>query len=120
MLQIDPDDLEHLGYAVAYDRPPRQHALEGYEISRGINNHKRRYVREEIIQLFSLGYSNRSAAKILNISKTTTRLLRRKLALKGEVFLCLCGQASTHQGWCSWRFQRSEARQKFMRVWHAS
>lgn len=118
-LQIDADDLEHLGYASAFDGLPRSEIYNGYEICRGISNHKRRAAREDALRLFECGYPNRGVARILGISKTTVKLYRKKFTLRGMAFRCLCGQASTHQGWCRWRFERSEARQEFMRRWHS-
>jgi hypothetical protein len=32
--------------------------------------------------------------------------------------LCACGKSIRHRGWCSVRFERSPARQRFMLRWH--
>ena len=69
------------------------------------------------------GNGIRKTARILGVSKCTVGkclkllLASRRDAGAGDI-MCRCGQASTHQGWCWYRFKESPKRQQFMKRWH--
>lgn len=70
---------------------------------------------ETLRRLFEEGYSTRAAARVAGVSKLTAWLYLRNM----PDLNCPCGRPMAgHRGWCSFRFSRSPARQKFMRQWH--
>ena len=74
---------------------------------------------KEIADSIIGGMGNREIARNTGASKTTVRKYRAILEkFFNKTFYCPCGQPATHQGWCKFRFMRSQKRQKFMRCWH--
>jgi len=75
----------------------------------------------EIFELIGKGFSIRQIAKELGISKVTvgkrSRFIRTSLDMR-DGGVCGCGKEGGHNGWCSYRFKSSPARQKFMQRWH--
>lgn len=63
---------------------------------------------EELLALFRDGHPIRGAARIAGVSPQTARRYARQV---GEAYLCKCGEPSTHQGWCSYRYAMSPSRQ---------
>jgi len=67
-------------------------------------------------ELFASGFGVRATARIVGVSKNTARAYFPSIG--GEP-LCPCGKPVRHQGWCSWRYEHSPARQLFMKRWHS-
>lgn len=59
------------------------------------------------------GSTSRSVSEKLGVSKDTVR----KVILVSGKANCLCGREGGHKGWCRYRFEKSEARQKFIKQW---
>lgn len=66
------------------------------------------------------GFSVRESAKIASLAKYTVTLLRRRWLQSKAPFMpmCQCGREVGHNGWCRWRFLRSERRKRFMARWN--
>lgn len=60
--------------------------------------------------------SIRETGRLTNYHRNTAmKLFHRVVALKGVKIVCPCGkEIPKHQGWCSYRFAKSEARQKIV------
>ena len=66
-------------------------------------------------QLLAAGGTNREVVRRTGMHSTTVAKLRHVLeAERGAPFLCACGRAATHMGWCRPRFAQSECRQAIM------
>ena len=63
--------------------------------------------------LLGAGKSIREVARMSGISKKTVNDIRKDVMRNSDV-LCGCGQEAGHNGWCSFRYDRSPARQAFM------
>lgn len=70
-------------------------------------------------QILLGGISIRWTVRLTGVSKQTVRRIERQLRLEGEKRVCPCGLDAKHQGWCSFRFRQSPARQSFMKRWRA-
>ena len=63
-------------------------------------------------RLLADGFGVREIASIVGASKITVNRYRKIIVCNGAVrLICPCGAAAGHRGWCSWRYQRSPARQ---------
>jgi hypothetical protein len=62
--------------------------------------------------LLEPGATHRSVARLLGVHPATVYSAARTM----ELPLCPCGKTFGHQGWCKWRYSKSEARQ----AWQAS
>jgi hypothetical protein len=71
----------------------------------------------EICTLLMEGRSIRETARITGKSKNTIKRYKRIFEEQGEKFRCKCGLLSSHQGWCSHRYNNSIARQSFIEDW---
>lgn len=63
--------------------------------------------------LLGMGRSIREVESLVGISKKTVNDIRKSIMRNADV-LCGCGQEIGHKGWCSFRYDRSPARQAFM------
>ena len=72
---------------------------------------KRRLIAEA---LAVPGTTARSIEKALGISNASIRRMMKQV----ERPACPCGAPAGHCGWCSYRFEQSPARQKFIKEWH--
>ncbi len=74
--------------------------------------------KDKIILLFNAGEGNRFIHRECGVHTATVRRYREIIQREiGKVFRCKCGLPSGHQGWCSFRFSRSDRRQQFMASW---
>lgn len=67
---------------------------------------------ESIRAAFASGLGYRATARETGVSRQTLRRLESLGLVRSGT--CGCGQLATHNGWCSWRYQRSTARQEWM------
>lgn len=81
--------------------------------------------RRALVRCLLGGLSVRKTAAAVGCSKiTVTRyrsVIRAANELYGEADMkmsdCACGQPAGHRGWCSHRYQQSDARQSFIKQW---
>ncbi len=72
---------------------------------------------QKIIELIRGGLPNREVSRQTGAATTTVARARYELEKKERCsFLCKCGGRATHRGWCSYRFERSPARQEFIKM----
>jgi len=70
-------------------------------------------------KLIMQGLGIREIKRRTGIHDVTIKKLYDKLEeILGKKIVCKCGQPVRHRGWCAFRFQKSTARQEFMRKWH--
>ena len=73
---------------------------------------------ENAHKLLQKGDSIRKVSSELGLSKNTVKKYKRIWeAESGKRFRCRCGLPSSHQGWCSHRYNNSIARQSFIEDW---
>lgn len=62
------------------------------------------------------GMTLRQVERATGVSKLTVAKYREIIVamVPGGVIFCKCGKASGHNGWCSYRFEESPARRRFM------
>jgi len=93
-----------------------------------MSNYLTDWKQQQVFELLLEGYSGRETAKIAGVSKDVA-LTYRKILLKDiedykddpelvKSLTCPCGGPSGHRGWCSWRLQRSQARQAVLKRMH--
>jgi hypothetical protein len=92
-------------------------------LSTAFGMYMRNGILENIGKSLLSGNGIRKTARDLGVSKCTVgkfqRILREFMLKSGRGdILCKCGQWVGHQGWCSYRYSKSEKRQKFMKKWH--
>lgn len=68
-------------------------------------------------RLLADGESVRKIARAVGCAKPT---VGRYAKLYRVPVLCPCGKDSRHNGWCSWRYLRSPARQAWIQSYHAN
>jgi len=66
--------------------------------------------------LLGAGKSVREVETMTGVPKKTVSDIRKDVMRNSDVF-CGCGQEAGHKGWCSFRYDRSPARQAFMTRW---
>ena len=87
------------------------------------NSHRHQRFLLACSMIVSGEYSIREICKETDYAKNTIMILVRKiLAVRQKNgmpdILCPCGKPiQTHKGWCSFRYNKSEARQSFIRNW---
>lgn len=102
-------------------RKPRALPLEsfcGIDLSDVFPSNRPAY--KEAITAFMRGISLRSVARQSGLSAVSIRKIYRKMKAAGmlQYVKCACGQQASHQGWCTYRFQRSERRQAYLAKMH--
>jgi hypothetical protein len=65
---------------------------------------------QTIRRLAKAGYSKRATARTVGVSTNTIRHYWPSGAL------CGCGRDSGHNGWCKWRYLRSNKRREYHRL----
>jgi hypothetical protein len=73
------------------------------------------YKIDQLEACFRASMGVRAAAREVGVDRHTAATYLRILA---DDALCACGKPLRHRYWCRIRFQRSAARQEFMRRWH--
>lgn len=84
-------------------------------------------IMESIVDCFMCGHGIRATSRLTGIHTSTVSkyywiFVENDSPHHWEFFknslLCGCGRLNCHNGWCSFRFDRSKARQDFMKRWH--
>lgn len=77
--------------------------------------------RKKVIDSFHSGNGIRKTTRETGVAKNTVTKIYREVVSsdREKEILCPCGLSILHQGWCSFRFKQSKARQRFIRFWHS-
>lgn len=73
---------------------------------------------QRLVSAMADGYGIRTVAKMVGCSWITVRRYWKVEGVRRG--RCGCGDLASHNGWCSWRYQRSDLRQAFMCAWDRS
>lgn len=105
------NSLSERAYSLPYDLPRRKRG--------NVAGSKRGPYRKERLQeaktLLESGSPIRATSRETGLGRFALRNLYRTLEV---IPRCPCGQPSTHQGWCSFRFNNSAARKELIRRFH--
>jgi len=68
----------------------------------------------QIYDFFRAGEGIIPVSRLVGVAKRTAQSYRKRLILSEPKLLCPCGKPLGHTEWCSFRFAKSPARQKFI------